>query len=253
MTSIITIANQKGGTGKTTTAITLAHGLALQGCRVLIVDLDPQGQAAVSLGLDPEPGVYNWIVRETPLQDVVRATGREKLVLLPGDKGTSRTINFLLAEYRGAVPMDLLLTLLQPLNGGLDYVVVDTAPSATELQAAAIYAARLVLIPARTAYLSEDAVSRTLDTIQAVNECAGHEPTEFAVLPTFYDQRTADGERALASYQAALPHNTLEPIHQATRIADASAAGKTIFEVEPKGRPATEYARLVWHVRDAYG
>ncbi len=77
MTVTITIANQKGGVGKTTTAVSLAHGLVLQGKKVLLIDLDPQGQCATILGLKPEPGAFNLLVAEQPMSQVIRATDRK--------------------------------------------------------------------------------------------------------------------------------------------------------------------------------
>src|SRR4030042_657647 len=89
MTTTITIANQKGGVGKTTTAVNLAHGLVLKGKRVLLVDLDPQGQCATILGLRPEPGAFNLLVAEQPLDQVIRSTDREGLYILLGDRKTA--------------------------------------------------------------------------------------------------------------------------------------------------------------------
>ncbi|HFD38517.1 MAG TPA: ParA family protein [Anaerolineae bacterium] len=244
---IITVANQKGGVGKTTTAVTLAHGLAVQGRQVLLVDLDPQGHCAVALGLDPEPGIFDWLVRERPLPRIVRATGRAGLTLLPGDKKNGSAISFLIVEHRGAVPLDLLR---RALPTGPDYIILDTSPSATELQAAAFHAADLLLIPAACDFLSEDGVARTMETIALA---AGANPPEIAVLPTFFDERTRESKRVLDEYRAHLGDRVLAPIHAATRFREAAAQGRTIFEVEPEGRPAREYAALVWWVRGERG
>jgi chromosome partitioning protein len=249
---IVTVANQKGGVGKTTTAVSLAHGLAIQGREALLVDLDPQGHAATMLGLEREPGVYDWIVREKPWREVVRLSGRERLAVMPGDKRTSRAMTFLTIEYGGrGVPVNLLWDRLRPaLRNGLDYVVIDTAPSASELQAAAMAAADLVVIPAACEFLSEEAVADTLETIGVLLGLMDvGAALNYVVLPTFYDERANASRDALAEYRRTLPNNVLGPIHAATRFRDAAAAGRTIFEVEPNGRPAQEYAALVWFVR----
>lgn len=243
---VITVTNQKGGVGKTTTAVNLAAGLAMQGQQVLLIDLDPQGQAAIALGVDPAPGVYNWIVREMPFAQCTVPTGRDNLTLLPGNKKTASAITYLAIEHRGQVPADLLLARLKPaLRNGLNYCVIDTAPSASELQAAALYAAHLVLIPAACEFLSTEAVANVIDTIALLDRDA-----PYAILPTMYQERANASQVALSEYRTAKPEYVLDPIHNATRFKDAVAEGQTIFEIEPNGRPADEYARLVWWVRD---
>ena len=142
---IITIANQKGGTGKTTTATILAHGLAVKGHQTMLCDLDPQGQCASALGLLQEPGVFNLLVGGQTLADVTRTTGRANLTLIPGDKRTATAQIVLNAE---GFDLALIRRALQPaLRNGLDKVVIDTAPSVGGLQEAALFAADLIVIP----------------------------------------------------------------------------------------------------------
>lgn len=245
---VVTIANQKGGVAKTTTTITVAHGLSIQGFQVLAVDLDPQGHVAVALGVEGGPGVFDWLVRESPLSKVIKLTERAGLTILPGNKKTGSAISFLVIEYKGAVPLDLLSEKLRPaLRRGLDYVLIDTSPSATELQAAAIYAADVLLIPAACDYLSEDGVAQTMETL----ELAGNqERLAVGVVPTFYDSRTNECKRVLAEYQTHLGEMVLPPIHASTRFREAVAQGQTIFETDPNGRGAEEYAQLIWWIRD---
>lgn len=247
--SVVVFGNQKGGVGKTTGAVHVAHGLAIQGFDVLIVDLDPQGHVAVSLGIEGGAGVFDWLVKEKALADVVQLSGRPRLAVLPGNKKTGSALNYLVMEHKGAVPLDLLGKALKPaLRNGLDYVIIDTAPSASELQAAAIYAAQTLIIPAACDYLSEEAVAQTLETVEVARETG----IRVGVLPTFYDERTNEAQRILDEYRAELGETAavLEPIHISTRFREASARGRTVFETEPNGRGAKEYAALVWWVRD---
>lgn len=97
----VTVANQKGGVGKTTTAVTLAHGLALKNYDVLLVDLDPQGQCASHLGLDQQDGVFNLLVNQPPLRDVIKTTGRPNLWLLSGSKRTKTAETMMAIERQG--------------------------------------------------------------------------------------------------------------------------------------------------------
>ena len=102
MTTTITVANQKGGVGKTTTAVSLAHGLVLAGKRVLLVDLDPQGQCASILGLRQESGPFNLLVSEQPASQVIRSTDREDLFVILGDKKTA-TAQMVLSIQRSPI------------------------------------------------------------------------------------------------------------------------------------------------------
>jgi len=97
----VVVANQKGGVGKTTTAVMVAHGLARRGYMTLLVDLDPQGQCASLLGMEQEPGVFDLLVGDKPLRDVIRTTGRDNLFILPGNKRTATAQNITMLERRG--------------------------------------------------------------------------------------------------------------------------------------------------------
>jgi len=243
----ICIANQKGGVGKTTTAVSLAHGLAVKGLQTLLVDLDPQGQCASALGRDHEPGVFNLLVVDYPLQDVIRTTGRQRLSLLPGDKRTATAQLVLVAE--GRMSLSILAEALLPLARNVDAVVIDTSPGAGGLQEAAIYAADLLIIPAACDFLAVEAVSATLSTLTAVNAKGGRARL-LGVQPTF-----ADGTRETRANLDSMADTfgadgVLPVIHRATVLREAAAVGQTIFEFDPRSRAAEEYAALTWKVTD---
>src|SRR5512137_1981096 len=122
MTVTITIANQKGGVGKTTTAVSLAHGLVLQGKKVLLIDLDPQGQCATILGLKPEPGAFNLLVSELPHKQIVRLTDRTNLYVIMGDKKTA-TAQTVLSVQR--TPISYARQKLAPIvkEDGFDFMI----------------------------------------------------------------------------------------------------------------------------------
>ena len=165
MTKIIAIANQKGGVGKTTTAVNLAHGLVLAGKSVLLVDLDPQGQCAAILGLKQEPGVFNLLVAELLPNQVVRSTDRPHLFIILGDKKTA-TAQTVLSVQRARI--DYTYQKLEPIarDDGYDYIVLDTSPSIGELQEQALWASDGVLIPCAADYLATDGVISIVATMK---------------------------------------------------------------------------------------
>jgi chromosome partitioning protein len=243
----ICVANQKGGVGKTTTAVTLAHGLALKGYTTLLVDLDPQGQCASHLGLDQDDGVFRLLVNRPPMRDVVRTTGRDNLWILPGNK-RSKTAEIILAtELHGA---DWLGEIVgdRVNSHKLHYLILDTAPSAGGLQENALYLADVLIVPAAVDYLALEGVAEVLKTLRALGR-PGSPVTR--VLPTFYDEVTRESETNLDRLGDAFGDRVMQPIHRAVVLRECPAVGKSIFEHDPKSRAAKEYAQVVWEVLNA--
>jgi chromosome partitioning protein len=232
---IIAIANQKGGVGKTTTAVTVAHGLARMGKEVLLVDLDPQGQSAVSLGLRQEPGAY-YLLTPPPggimtAKDWIRRA-REHLWILPGDVTTNAAQ--IVLNSSGA-PINHISEQLKPFtkNGlGLDFVIFDTAPSVGGIQERALWAANLVLVPAACEYLSGDGVAKIFETMMKLQKEKQWEGRLAGILPTFYDDQTAESKTQLTEYKRFFRELVFTPIHRVTALRECPGQGLTIFEVE---------------------
>jgi len=249
MPKIITIASQKGGVGKTTTAVNLASGLALRGKQVVVVDLDPQGQVAIALGLSPEPGVFNLMVGDLHLNQVIRASGRPNLWVVPGDKRTG-TAQIVLQAERQSITQAVRESFIALWNGQPDFVIFDTAPSVGGFQEAALAVAELVIIPAATDHLALFGVKGLVETLASLVK-SGQWQGQALVLPTFYDEVTRQSRLNLATLTTQLEQvhiPVLTPIHRATALREAVAEGKTIFEYDPNSRAAQEYAALVWKV-----
>ena len=241
----IAIANQKGGVGKTTTAVTLAHGLALKGKQVLLIDLDPQGQCATALDIAHEDGVYTWLVAQRPLVEVARKA-RTNLALVPGDKKTA-TLQMLWQLEK--TPIDALAHVLKPLGkrGKLDYVIFDTSPSGGGLQERALWAADLVIIPVKVDYLSADAVRETVATMQHNIEL-GWRGSLLGILPTFLDSRVKDNLRMLQALEDVYTGQVLDPIHDRKQLPECVAEGRTIWEYDGGSVTGQEYSRLLYRV-----
>jgi len=245
---IVAVANQKGGVGKTTTACTLAHGLALKNCNTLLVDLDPQGQCASHLGMDREDGVFGLLVNGPALRDVVRTTGRGNLWLLPGSKRTKTAESVMVMERRGVGTLAAILT--ERVNGDrLHYLVLDTAPSAGGLQENALFAADVLIVPSAVDHLSLEGVAEILKTLKALRRSS---PPLVRILPTFFDEVTRESRTNLGRLREAFGEGVvMAPVHRAAVLRECPAVGKTIFEHGPESRAAREYGAVTWGVLDA--
>jgi chromosome partitioning protein len=242
MAYTIAIANQKGGVGKTTTAVSLAHGLALRDRRILLVDFDPQGQCATSLAINPEPGVFNALINpRSEIQQWIRETSRAGLDLLPGDRSTATAQIVINAENQ---PIALIHLLLMSLAKDYDYIIFDTAPSVGGIQERAIYAADVVLIPTATEFLPMDGLAQMMELLTLLKANWHWSGRLLGILPTFYDEQTRESHRSLADLRAGFGESILNPIHRATIVRECTAEGKTVFEMAPASRAACEYEEL---------
>jgi chromosome partitioning protein len=245
-TKIITVANQKGGVAKTTTCATIAHGLAIEGKEVLVIDIDPQGQCSTLLGMRQEPGTFNLLVAKLPYKAVIRFTGRDYLWLIPGNAETS-TAQAVMAVQRA--PINAFREVLKPvLSSGFDYVIIDTAPSVGDLQAQALWAADYVLIPSACEFASAEGVFKLVNTLLGLMEEYHWTGELLGVLPTFYDDQTRESQASKKNLDEHFTDAVLSPIHRATVLRECMALGQTIFEIDRDCRAAEEYRALVNHI-----
>jgi len=248
-TKVIVCANQKGGVGKTTTAVNLAHGLAQQGKEILLVDLDPQGNCATALGMQPEPGAFYLLtmgqtpVDTTYIRQFVRNTGREKLWLIAGDRQTTAAQMMLQAMDR---PISAVRESLgRFLRNGLGYIVLDTSPSLGGLQERALWAADLVLVPTAADFLSTDGVRQMVDTLTILQTNKSWPGALLGILPTFLEDQVREHKAGLADLHQLFGNRVLAPIHKAATLRECPGVGLTIFEKDAGSRAADEYKDLV--------
>ena len=223
---IIALANQKGGVAKTTTAVTLAHGLALAGLRTLLVDLDPQGHVAFSLGLDKSPGLYRLVCLEEPLPRIVR-NARPNLDILASDKQTEKVKRMItLSDFREGILDDVLR------SSTYQAILLDMAPSLDVLHINGLVASDCVIIPTRLDALAVDGVKEILMTMGEVAQ-RGHPFQGYCVLPTFFDRTTRETLSQFKEITAIFGARVWPPVPQDTRVREASAYGKTLWEYSP--------------------
>ena len=251
-TKVICIANQKGGVGKTTTAVSLAHCLSQKGRRVLLIDLDPQGQSATALGHNPEPGAFYLLTMgSTPqettfVQSWVRFSGREGLYLLPGNQQTMAAQTVLNAQDK---PISAIRQSIQRFfKDGLHYILFDTAPSVGGIQERAVWASDLVIVPTATEFLSADGVSKVLLMMSVLQEKKNWRGNLLGILPTFFDEQTRESKATMETLMERFDTSVLPPIHRSTLLRECAAEGKTIFEMDELCRAAKQYQALTQHV-----
>lgn len=234
MATIIAVANQKGGTGKTTSVVTIGHRLALDGYRVLLVDTDVQGHIAIALGQKKQPGIYQLVqwfqgVAGAPL--IVPA--REQLDILPSDKSTEPAKRILSGlDFRERI----LSRLFSKIGNRYDVIFVDCAPSVDVLHVAALYAADYLLIPTRLDHLAIDGVTEVLNSLAAIRQNSEQGARLLGVIPTFYDRQTNESARQLKALADTFKGLVFPPIPVDTKLRECPAYGRTIWEYAPDSR-----------------
>ena len=227
MTTIINVANQKGGVGKTTTAVTLGHGLSRVGRRVLVVDLDPQGHVAFALGMKKANGLYRLLVESEPLHKVAEVA-RPNLDIIASDK-TGEAVG----RYVTTVNFREKVIINAVKGSGYDVIFLDTPPSIGMLNVAALAASNWIIIPTRLDAMAIDGVNEILRSMAQVED-NGYHFDGYSILPTFFDRTTKETTIQLRELVNAFGKIVWPPIPQDTKAREAAAYGKTLWEYCPE-------------------
>lgn len=243
---VLAVFNHKGGTGKTTTSVTLAAGLAARGARVLLVDTDAQGNVGVSLGVKTDRNLYHVLVMGLPVEQAVTEV-RPGLDLLSSNETLAAAELYLAGrKHRDRV----LATRLESVREDYDYVIVDCSPSLSLMNQNALVFADAVLCPVACDYLSLVGVRQVLRTVKSVNKLLGHAVRFWGVLPTLYDGRAKICREALETLREHFGDRCFEPVRSAIRVKEAPAHGRTLFEHAPESNAAVDYQRVVERLLD---
>jgi len=259
---IIAISNSKGGVGKTTTAITLGHGLALMGRKVLLVDLDAQGNCAPALGVSYERTTYDLLVDRRPWRECI-VKARDNLWLLPSDASMAEVKDRIIAQAavetvtrlargrRGKAndPTQVLAEALADVRG-FDYIILDCAPGVDIMSANALMYAREVIMPVSVDYLATVGAGQHVQAIVDA-QTQGSGVYISIVLPTFYESRTRKARIVLEQLRRHFGDIVADPIPKNVRLAEAPSFHETIWEYDARSIGAQAYRKLLERVAHA--
>jgi chromosome partitioning protein len=250
MATVYAVANQKGGVGKTTTAVNMAACVAEAGYRTLLVDLDPQCNATVALGFakDLEPNTYTCLLGEDELLAAVRPTGVGALDLVPS---TPDLAGATVELPRLNASEQRLRSVLAPAVGPFDHVVLDCPPSLGPLSVNALVAADRVIVPVQAEYLALEGLAQFLDTLALIQRELNPHLKVAGMLLTMFDSRTRlalDVERELRDHFPTLVLRTVIPRN--VRIGEAPSYGRPVIHHDPHCAGADAYFELAKEVAE---
>ncbi|HEV2917063.1 MAG TPA: ParA family protein [Candidatus Babeliales bacterium] len=240
----IAVTLSKGGVGKSTGAVSIAHGLALHKRKVLLIDTDDQGQDAFLLGVEPPKGLADVLNEDTSAQEAI-FQARPNLWILSGGKplaGIKRSIG---RKDYGAE--QTLSEAIKPLEAQFDYIIMDTSPAWDPLTINSLFYATEVLTPVSLEILTMNSLAEFVDRLNSVKKFNKH-LNHCYVLPTFHDGRVKKSAEILGQLKKHFAAKLCEPIKYNVRISESAGFGQTIFEYAPQSPGAKDYQKLIQRI-----
>lgn len=243
----IAIANQKGGCGKTTTAVNLSACLAAKGKKVLLIDLDPQGSATTHLAISEfDNTMYEAMMGDLSLSQITIATEINGLDIIPADRRLGRA-EIEIAGHKFIAREKILKPKVRAQNG-YDFIIIDTPPNLGFLTINAMVASDTVLVPIQTEFFAIQGLSMILDLTKAISEGLSQD-LRLKYLLTMYDARTKMGKEVITRVRELLGDDVFKVvIPRSIKLAEAPSYGKPIHLIDPESPPAIAYSQLAAEV-----
>ena len=250
-TRIFTVANQKGGVGKTTTTVNIAAALSMGGLRVLVIDLDPQGNASTALGVPHRDiaGIYDVLMGDQPITAVVqKVAGFPSLDCIPSNSSLANAevnlVSMVARELR-------LKTALVEISPNYDYIFIDCPPSLGLLTINALAAARELLIPIQTEYYALEGLSQLLETYGIVKKRLNANLDLSTIVLTMFDGRTRLSNDVAANVRSHFPKELIDiPIPRAVRVSEAPSYSQTVMTYDPLSPGAIAYMQVAREIAE---
>ena len=245
MGKTIAIANQKGGVGKTTTAINLSASLASNDLKILLIDSDPQGNATTGLGVDKSverPTIYDVLFSDVPVSTTILKTDFEGLDMVPANRNLVAA-NLELVDLPNRESR--LKSKLDEVRGNYDYILIDCPPALDLLTLNALLAADSVLVPIQCEFFALEGISQLMDTVERIKESFSHNLEIEGILLTMYDDRTNLTKQVADDLKEFFQDQVFKTvIPRSIRLAEAPSYGKPILQYDVRSKGSESYIRL---------
>ncbi len=247
MSRRIGVLNYKGGTGKTTTVVNLAAGLALRGARVLCIDLDAQGSLAMCLGMHYTYSLTHILLGQAePQACVVQA--RDNLDLIASDSSLLQAEGALWRMNDSRMARQTLANKMRGLEDKYDYIILDFSPSASILSESGLQYVRELVVPVSMSYLAMVGTRQVIETLKSIGRIPGHHVRLYLIVPTLYSSRVRQDREVLGVLQRHFANRVTDPIRANLKLTESPSHHMTIYEYSPRSGAAADYKRLVERV-----